>query len=117
MSWRAAAQVNSLRMKKIEAVILPLHLDVVRRELERRGINGGLTVMEVRHGDSAKQLLPTGGISGAFQERVKLELFVDDSEADKAVNVILRHAQSESDPNGGQIALLEVNESLRIGSA
>lgn len=103
-------------MKKIEAVILPLHLDVVRRELQRRGIGGGLTVVEVRHSDSDKGLLPTEkGNARAFQERVKLELFVDDSDAEKAVNVILRHAQSESDQDGGQIAVLEVNESLRIG--
>jgi hypothetical protein len=39
---------------------------------------------------------------------------VVDSEADKAVNVILRHARSESDQEGGQIAVLEVNQLLRI---
>jgi nitrogen regulatory protein PII len=107
-------------MKKIEAVILPLHLDGVRRELERRGIGGGITVVEVQHSDtdSDKRLRPTSrAISRTFQERVKLELFVDDSEAEKAVNIILRHAQSESDQNGGQIAVLEVNERVRIGPA
>jgi nitrogen regulatory protein PII len=103
-------------MKKIEAVILPLHLDVVRKELQRRGIGGGLTVVEVRHSDSDKRMLPTErGASRAFQERVKLELLVDDSEAEKVVNLILRHAQSESGQDSGQIAVLEVNKSLRIG--
>jgi nitrogen regulatory protein PII len=102
-------------MKKIEAVILPLHLDVVRRELQRRGIDSGLTVVEVRHCDSDKRLLSTEkGNSIAFRERVKLELFVDDSETEKAVNVILRHAQSESDQDSGQIAVLEVDETLRV---
>jgi nitrogen regulatory protein PII len=105
-------------MKKIEAVILPLHLNAVQRELQRRGIGSGLTVVEVRHSDGDKRLLPTErGASRAFQERVKLELFVDDSEAEKAVNVILRHAQAESDEDGGQIAVLEVNETLRFGPA
>jgi nitrogen regulatory protein PII len=103
-------------MKKIEAVILPLHLDVVQRELKRLGVGGGLTVAEVRHSDSVKRLLPTArGTPREFQERVKLELFVDDSEAEKAVNLILRHAQCGSDQDGGQIAVLEVNERLRIG--
>jgi len=103
-------------MKKIEAVILPLHLNAVRKELQRRGIGGGLTVVEVRHSDSDKRLLPTEkGASGAFLERVKLELIVDDSEAKYAVNVILRFAQPESDEEGGQIAVLEVDETLRIG--
>jgi nitrogen regulatory protein PII len=105
-------------MKKIEAVILPLHLNNVRRELQRRGIGGGLTVVEVRHSDSDMQSLPTENrASGPLQERVKLELIVDDSEAEKAVNVILRHARAESEEEGGQIAVLEVNEILRIGGA
>jgi nitrogen regulatory protein PII len=102
-------------MKKIEAVILPLHLDVVRRELQRRGMGAGLTVVEVRQSDSDERLLRTERGTRAFQERVKLELFVDDSEAEKAVNVILRHARSESEQDSGQIAVLEVDESLRIG--
>ena len=100
-------------MKKIEAVILPLHLDVVQRELQRLGIGGRLTVVKVRHSDNDKRLLPTArGTSRAFRERLKLELFVDDSEAEKVVNVILRHARSESEQDGGQITVLEVNESL-----
>jgi nitrogen regulatory protein PII len=100
-------------MKKIEAVILPLHLDVVQRELQRIGIGGELTVMEVRHSDNDKRLLPSArGASRAFRERLKLELFVDDSETEKVVNVILRHAQSESDQDGGQITVLEANQSL-----
>jgi nitrogen regulatory protein PII len=104
-------------MKKIEAVILPLHLDVVQRELQRLGIGGGLTVVEVRHSDNDKRSLPSArGNARAFRERVKLELFVDDSEAEKVVNVILRHAQSESNQDGGQITVLEVNETIQIGT-
>ena len=49
--------------------------------------------------------------SKKFQERVKLELTMEDSEAEKAVNIILRHARPQSDEEGGQIAVLEVNES------
>jgi nitrogen regulatory protein PII len=112
------AQINSGDMKKIEAVICPAHLNAVRMELERRGIRGGLTLVEVRYAEGDKWLLPTErGGSGNFQERVKLELMLDDSEAEKAVSVILRHAQPQSDEEGGQIAVLEVNEILRIGPA
>jgi nitrogen regulatory protein PII len=103
-------------MKKIEAVILPLHVDAVRRELRRHGIGSGLTVVAVRHSDDHKQLLPMEqAASKTLQDRVKLELFVDDSELDKAVNVILRHAQADYDDEGGQIAVLEVDKTLRIG--
>jgi nitrogen regulatory protein PII len=102
-------------MKKIEAVILRLHLNAVRRELQRCGIGSGLTVVEVRHSDSDKRFTPPeNGVNRALQGRVKLELIVDDSEADKTVNVILRHARAESDQEGGQIAVLEVKKILRI---
>jgi nitrogen regulatory protein PII len=51
-------------MKKIEAVIVPSNLDAVRKELERRGIRGGPTVVDVQHTDSEKRLLQTeNGIS------------------------------------------------------
>jgi hypothetical protein len=40
------------QMKKIEAVIVPSNLDAVRKELERRGIRCGMTVVDVQHGDS-----------------------------------------------------------------
>jgi nitrogen regulatory protein PII len=105
-------------MKKIEAVIFPLRLNAVQRELQRRGIRGELTVAEVRHRDSDKGLLANGKeATGIFEERVKLELIVDDSEVEKAVNAILRHAQPEPEEEGGQIVVLEVSEIVRIGPA
>ena len=102
-------------MKKIEAVIFPVHLNAVRVELERHGIRSGLTLIEVRSSDGDQSLLPAGKMgSKKFQERVKLELIVEDSEAEKAVNIILRHARPQSDEEGGQIAVLEVNEILGL---
>ena len=111
-----AADIDFRRMKKVEAVIVPLHSDAVRKELERCGIGGGLTVVDVQQSDSEKRLLRTATESfGALQDRVKLELVLEDSEAEKAVNVILRHAQPECEDQAGQISILEVNEFLRIG--
>jgi nitrogen regulatory protein PII len=79
-------------MRKIEAVIVPVHLNAVWVELERGGIRGGLTLIKVRYSDGHKSLLAgEKGGSEEFQERVKLELIVEDSEAEKAVNIILRH--------------------------
>ena len=40
------------QMKKIEAVIVPSNLDAVRKELERRGIRCGMTVVDVQYSDS-----------------------------------------------------------------
>jgi nitrogen regulatory protein PII len=104
-------------MKKIEAVIVPSILDPVRKELERRGIRGGLTIVDVQHSDSEKRFMQTENRSSeTLRDRIKLELIIEDSEAEKAVNVILRHAKPESDEQGGQIAVLEVSEIQRIGT-
>jgi nitrogen regulatory protein PII len=100
-------------MKKIEAVIFPVHLHAVRVELKRHGIRSGLTLIEVRYSDGAQSLVPAEKReSKKFQERIKLELIMADSEVEKAVNIILRHARPQSDQEGGQIAVLEVNEIL-----
>ena len=102
-------------MKKIEAVILGSNLDAVRNGLESRGIRSGLTVMDVRHGDSEKRLLQTeNGNSKTLRDRIKIELIVEDSETEKTVNVILRQAQPESDEQGGQITVQEVTEVKRV---
>ena len=103
-------------MKKIEAVILPCHLDDVRKELQRLGMLRGFTTIEVQHSDSDKGLSTNKkGAYGKFRDRIKLELIVDDSEADQAVNVILRHARPKSDEAGGQITVLEVNQTRPVG--
>lgn len=100
-------------MKKIEAVIVRSNLDAVRKELERRGIRGGLTVVDVQHTDSEKSL---NGIPEILRDRIKLELIVDDSETETTLNVILRQAQPESDEQGGEIAVLEISAIQRIGT-
>jgi nitrogen regulatory protein PII len=77
--------------------------------------NWNVTVSGVgsRSSDGDQSLLPPKKRgSQKFQERVKLELTVEDSEVEKAVNIILRHARPQSDKEGGHIAVLEVNEIL-----
>ena len=101
-------------MKKIEAVILPSRVDAVRAELERRGICGGLTLTEVRHGDTINHSTTLNGSPGQLKERIKLELIVGDRQADKAVSVILRHALIGSSETDGYVTLLEVTEVLQI---
>jgi nitrogen regulatory protein PII len=103
-------------MKKIEAVILSSNWDAVRKGLECRGIHSGLTVIDVRHGDSEKRSLQTeNGSSKTLRDRIKIELIVEDSETEKTVNIILRQAQPESDEQGGHITVLDVTELQRVG--
>ena len=45
-------------MKKIEAVILREHLEAVRGKLERHGLRGGITLVEVRYSEKSKSSLP-----------------------------------------------------------
>jgi nitrogen regulatory protein PII len=86
-------------------------------ELERLGVRSGLTLSEVRYSEGEQSLLPSERReSKKFQERVKLELILEDSEAEKAVNIILRHARPQSDQEGGQVAVLEINEILSVSA-
>ena len=74
------------KMKKIEAVIFPMYVNPVRVELERHGIRSRLTLIEVRSGEGDRSLLPPKKRGAKrFRERVKLELTVEDSEVEKAV--------------------------------
>jgi nitrogen regulatory protein PII len=100
-------------MKKIEVVLHPSQLSVVRTELARRGICGRITVTEVRHGDTHQPLTAASNASAnQFEEKVKLELIVPDRQVDKAVNVVLRHVATRDENSGGQVALFDVSEIL-----
>ncbi len=101
-------------MKKIEAVIPSSRLDAVRLELERLGICGKLTLTEVQQGDTNPTSIPNEGESaGLFQHRIKVELLVSDRQADKIINVILRHAPTDSSEDHGHVTLLDVCQVLQ----
>ena len=102
-------------MKKIEAVIPPASLGTIRAELVRRGVCGNLTVTEVRHGETHGPANRTAENSGeSLKEKIKIELIIPDRQIDKAVNVILRHAMTESTERDGHVTLLNVDEILQI---
>jgi nitrogen regulatory protein PII len=91
-------------MKKIEAIIVPGQLDAVRLELERRGINATLTLINVQQAEGPKAS-PHTEVAGAFADRLKLELIVGERQVQRAVDIITQY---------GQVALLKVNEALQI---
>jgi nitrogen regulatory protein PII len=102
-------------MKKIEAVIPPSSLGVIRAELVRRGVSGNLTVTDVRHGEThGPASASTDHPDESLKERIKVELIVSDRQIDKAVNVILRHAMTDSTDRDGHVTLLNVDEILQI---
>jgi nitrogen regulatory protein P-II 1 len=91
-------------MEKIEAVIPPSSLGMIRAELVRRGVCGNLTVTEVRHGETHG---PVNGHSDeSLIDKIKIELIIPDRQIDKAINVILKHAVTESSGRYGHVTLL-----------
>jgi nitrogen regulatory protein PII len=93
-------------MKKIEAIIVPCKLDLVRVELERRGINATLTLIKVQQADGRKvSPAPHTEVASAFADRLKVELIVGDRQVQRAFDIITQY---------GQVALLKVNEALQI---
>jgi nitrogen regulatory protein PII len=99
-------------MKKIEAVIPPASLSIIRAELVRRGVCGNLTITEVRHGETHGPV--NGNSDESLTDKIKIELIIADRQIDKAVNVILRHATAESSDRYGHVTLLNVDEMLQI---
>lgn len=107
--------VKDTAMKKIEAVIKPFKLDDVREALTDIGISG-MTVTEVR--GFGRQKGHTEIYRGAeyavdFLPKVKLEIVVADSMAERVVETIAEAARSGK-IGDGKIFVLPVEEAIRI---
>jgi nitrogen regulatory protein PII len=102
-------------MKWIMAVIKPHKLEEVREALTAAGIQG-MTVSEVR--GFGRQKGHTEMYRGAeytvdFVPKVKIELVVDDSVADKATEAIREAAQS-GQIGDGKIFIADMAQAIRI---
>ncbi len=102
-------------MKWIMAVIKPHKLEEVREALTAAGIQG-MTVSEVK--GFGRQKGHTEMYRGAeytvdFVPKVKIELVVDDSVADKATEAIREAAQS-GQIGDGKISIADMAQAIRI---
>jgi len=102
-------------MKKIEAIIRPFKLDEVKEALIEEGIKG-ITISEVR--GYGRQKGHTETYRGAeyqieFVPKIKIEIIVDDSRLDKAVEAILRAAKT-GQVGDGKIFISDIEEVIRI---
>jgi nitrogen regulatory protein PII len=102
-------------MKWIMAVIKPHKLEEVREALTAAGIQG-MTVSEVK--GFGRQKGHTEMYRGAeytvdFVPKVKIELVVDDSVADKATEAIREAAQS-GQIGDGKIFIADMGQAIRI---
>ena len=83
-------------MKKIEAIIRPFKLDEVKEALLEEGVKG-LTITEVR--GYGRQKGHTETYRGSeyrieFIPKIKIEVVVDDSKAEKVIDAVLKAAKT-----------------------
>ena len=102
-------------MKLIMAIIKRFKLDAVREALTELGVQG-LTVSEVK--GFGRQKGQTEIYRGAeyaieFVPKVRLDIVIDDSEADRVVEAI-RDAANTDKIGDGKIFVLDVVQSMRI---
>jgi len=102
-------------MKLILAIIKPYKLDAVREALTELGVQG-LTVSEVK--GFGRQKGQTEIYRGAeyaieFVPKVRLDIVIDDAEADRVVEAI-RDAANTDKIGDGKIFVLDVVQSMRI---
>lgn len=105
-------------MKKIEAIIKPFKLDDVREALSDVGITG-MTVSEVK--GFGRQKGHTELYRGAeymvdFLPKVKLDIVLSDEDVDRAIEVIVKTAQTGK-IGDGKIFVTEVERVVRIRTA
>ena len=102
-------------MKKIEAVIKPFKLDDVKEALNELGVVG-MTVTEVR--GFGRQKGHTELYRGAeyvvdFLPKVKVEVILQDSLVDRAIEAIVKAARTGK-IGDGKIFVTEVEQVVRI---
>ncbi len=102
-------------MKKIEAIIKPFKLDEVKEALQDVGVQG-LSVIEVK--GFGRQKGHTELYRGAeyvvdFLPKVKVEVVLDDDQADAAVEAIVGAAKTDK-IGDGKIFVSPVEQAIRI---
>ena len=102
-------------MKKIEAIIKPFKLDEVKEALQEVGLQG-ITVTEAK--GFGRQKGHTELYRGAeyvvdFLPKVKIEVVIDDSLVDKAVEAI-QNAARTGRIGDGKIFISTVDQAIRI---
>lgn len=102
-------------MKKIEAVIRPFRIDDVREALAEIGVRG-LTLTEVKGYGRQKghtELYRGSEYQMDFLPKMKIEVIVADSMADKVVDTILKAAKT-GQVGDGKIFVSHIEDVIRV---
>jgi len=84
------------KMKKIEAIIRPEKLHLLRSKMDQKGFSG-MTVTEVKGRGRQKGIAlqwRAGDYRVEFLQKMKLEMVVDDKDAESVIDLICEHAQT-----------------------
>jgi nitrogen regulatory protein P-II 1 len=115
MPGKAPAQRDGTSMKKVEAIIKPFKLDEVKEALHEVGIQG-ITVTEAK--GFGRQKGHTELYRGAeyvvdFLPKIKIEVVMEDSMVERAVEAIQQSAHTGR-IGDGKIFISTVEEAIRI---
>ena len=103
-------------MKKIEAIIKPFKLSLVKDALHEVGVSG-MTVLDVK--GFGRQRGSTGGVETSetyddeFLAKMKVEIIVDDENEQKAIEAIKKAAYSGK-IGDGKIFIYNIDQVIRI---
>ena len=102
-------------MKKIEAIIRPEKLDVVRKELDKSGYPGIMITEVEGHGKQKgiEQQWRGEKYKVDFLPKVKIEIVAKDSDADRIVATIIQTARTGA-VGDGKIFISDVKDAIRI---
>ena len=106
-----------IKMKKIEAIIKPEHLDGIRIALQEKGIIG-MTVTEVQGRGQQKGISlqwRAGEYRVEFLEKLKLDLVVNDEDVEPAIAAIMSIAKTGK-IGDGKIFIYSVEDVVRIST-
>jgi nitrogen regulatory protein PII len=102
-------------MKKIEAIIKPHKLEDVKNALEKAGV-AGMTVSEVRGFGRQKghtEIYRGSEYTVDFMPKLKLEIVVDDADADAVEKAIIDSARTGK-IGDGKVFISEIGSVVRI---
>ncbi len=102
-------------MKKIEAIIKPFKLEEVKEALAEVGVQG-MTVTEVKGFGRQKghtEIYRGSEYTVDFLPKVKIEIIVDDDQADGVAEVIVKSANTGK-IGDGKVFISSVDQAIRI---
>ena len=105
-------------MKKIEAIIKPFKLEEVKDALNELGIDG-MTVSEVKGFGRQKghtEIYRGSEYTVDFLPKVKIEVVVQDTHAENAVEAVVKSARTGK-IGDGKVFVSDIAEAIRIRTA